>query len=186
MLLDFDQLYKENRMMVLRFLVNKTRNRSDSEELTNDIFIKVFNHLADYDANKSTFKTWLIAITNNSLTDYYRTKNGTNKAKAFSNMINTDDESDDEVYQVYQIPYRGANADALYDSKIILNNIDNAIESLNGNARLIAREFFINNLKHSEICDKLDLPLGTVKATINRIREKLQVALKAENEMCLG
>lgn len=182
-MLDFDELYKKKRVMVLNYLVCNTKNRLDSEELTDDIFIKVFKHLEQYDETRGTFNTWLTKITSRTLIDYYRTHGGTIKSKAFKDMINTDDESD-EVYQVYQIPYMGAKADSLYDLEFVQNKIDHTINNLKGISKDIAIESIYNDLNYQEISDKVGVPLGTIKGTLNRIREKLKTAL--ESEMCLA
>ncbi len=182
-MLDFDKLYKENKAMVLRYLVNKTKNRSDSEELVNDIFIKVFKHLNDYDETKSAFSTWLINITKNSLIDYYRLKGGSNKAKAFANMINTDSSMTNEVYQVFQVPDNGIKTDSLYDSHIINENTARQINALNGKYKEIAIDYFYNDLSYDEIQVKHELSLGTVKIRINRLRKQLQENLKNELQL---
>jgi RNA polymerase sigma-70 factor (ECF subfamily) len=182
-MLKFDKIYNENKAMVMRFLRTKIKNSSDIEELTDDIFIKVFNHLCDYDETKSNFNTWLINITKNTLIDYYRTKNGTQKAKAFANMINTDNSISEEIHMVYQVPDNGIKADSLHDSAIVVSNTDKAINSLKGVKKDIAIEFFYNDLQYEEIAEKLNLPLGTVKGNIFRIRETLQKSLKHELEL---
>lgn len=182
-MLDFNKLYNENNKMVLRYLTSKTKNYADAEELTNDIFLKVFKHLENFDETKSSFTTWLINISKNTLIDYYRLKGGSNKAKAFKNCINTDNAMTDEIYQVFQIPDKGIKSDSLYDTEIVINNTSKAINGLKGIAKDIAVEFFYNDLTYDEIQNKLDLPMGTVKGTINRVRIKLQCKLQKELDL---
>ncbi len=182
-MLDFDKLYIEHKPQILRYLNSKTRNINDSEELTNDIFIRVFNHLTEYDETKSAFNTWITNITKNVLIDYYRLKGGSKKAKAFKNSINTDDQMTDEIYQVFQIPDQGIKADSLHDSTIVVENTARAINCLKGVKKDIAIDFFYNDLTLNEIVDKTDLPLGTVKNYIFKIRKQLQGELKKEYEL---
>lgn len=182
-MLDFNKLYKENKPKLLRYLNTRTRNSSDAEELTNDVFIKVFNHLKEFDETKSAFNTWVTNITKNVLIDYYRLKGGSNKAKAFKNMVNTDDQMTDEIYQVFQIPDHGIKADSLHDSTIVVENTAKAINCLKGDKKDIAIDFFYNDLSYDEIADKTNLPLGTVKNYIFKIRKQLQSDLKKEYEL---
>ncbi len=182
-MLDFDKLYKEHKPQILRYLNSKIKNHSDAEELANDVFIRVFNHLNDYDETKSAFNTWITNITKNVLIDYFRLTGGSIKAKVIKTNVKIDDQKSDEIYQVFHVPDQGVKADSLYDTAYMIESTAQAINCLKGVKKEIAMDFFYNDLKMTEIAEKTDLPLGTVKNYIHMIRKQLQGDLKKEYEL---
>ncbi len=182
----FEVVYNEYFTKLVRYFQFKTQSKPDSEELANDVLIKVFTHLNDFDSEKSALETWIFNISKNTLIDYFRSKNATIKGNAMKYQISTDSTVDEEFFQVFQVPDKGIKADSLHDNAILSNSIKTALNGLKPAHKAIAVAFFVDELKLSEIVEKLELPLGTVKGTINRIREKLQSQLVNEYEMVCG
>ena len=196
----YEEIYNTYYSSVLNWISFKIKNKAIAEELANDVFIKAFKHinvedvndefamkfkdLKKYNPETCAFNTWLTWITGNTITDYYRTTNETIKAKASKENSCIEDQLGYDNSPVMQVIDKNCvRADSLYDTNIIGNNTMKAIEGLSNKQKSIAVEFFINELSHDEIVDKLNLPLGTVKATIFRIREKLQSVLKEEYQL---
>lgn len=179
--MSFEQVYKTYHASVLKWLAYKIKSRNDAEELANDVFLKVFNHLQEFDCSKSALQTWVFNITNNTLIDYYRKNNITAKGQAKKNQQSTDECFGDESASPFQVPdNRTATADVLMDLQTVGKNTLQAINNLKGNNKALAVEFFVNQLSYDEIAEKLSLPMGTVKGTINRIRETLKAKLQPE------
>lgn len=68
------ELYETFFRRVYNFIYSKVKNDADSDEITNEVFFKVFNHLEEY-SGKSPFAAWLFSTANHSIIDYYRRKN---------------------------------------------------------------------------------------------------------------
>lgn len=178
--MSFEQVYNKYHNQVLRWLSYKIKSKIDAEEMANDVMLKVFNHFHEFDSNKSAMQTWVFNITNNTLIDYYRKNNITFKGQAKKNLQSTDEcfDSDSPVFQVPD--NRTKTADVLMDLQLVGKNTLAAINGLNDTNKSLAIEFFINQLSYDEISEKLSLPMGTVKGTLNRIRQILQKKLKPE------
>ena len=69
-----EQLYRDFHEKVFRYLRSKLSDRELAEDLAQDVFVKAFEHLADFDEQKASASTWIFTITKNTLTDYFRTR----------------------------------------------------------------------------------------------------------------
>jgi len=73
----FGLLYDANVRRVYDFIYYRTHHRETAEDLTSDVFLKVFAKLADFDARKGTFTAWIYRIARNRVIDHYRASKGT-------------------------------------------------------------------------------------------------------------
>ena len=67
-----EQIYRDYYDKVYAYTVNRTRSREDAEDLTSEIFIKVYNKLESFDDKKAQLSTWIYQIAKHSVIDYYR------------------------------------------------------------------------------------------------------------------
>ena len=65
-------LYTEYRDKVSRYVFCKLRNKNDAEDLVSAIFLKVYENLDKFDASLASVSTWIYTITQNTVTDYFR------------------------------------------------------------------------------------------------------------------
>lgn len=176
---NFTELYNSNYSIIFNYIHKKMNytNKVDAvKELTNDVFIKANNHLINFDANKSSLKTWLCTIANNTIIDYYRANKNEN------NSVNIDNFVDAEGNEFLVIADT-TETDSEVNSNELMNGINNAFNSLKDNYKTIANLFFIEQKSHKEICEICNLPLNTVKVMILRCREKLQNTLQSERKI---
>lgn len=144
-----------------------------AEELTNDVFIKAQRHIEsdNYDVYKAKINTWLYFIAGNIVIDHFRTAHA-DKFTSVDNFV--DAESGKELFQIVD----NSNIDNVVNTELS-TSISNAIDSLKPKNREIAKLFFIEEKQYSEIAEILNMPLGSVKGTINRIRAMLQEQLQS-------
>ena len=70
----FEKLYHEYKTLVFNVALNYLQNIEDAEEITQDVFVKVYNSLENFN-QKSSYKTWIYRITINQCLDYIKQKN---------------------------------------------------------------------------------------------------------------
>jgi len=170
--MNFDQIYSENKLKVFNFILSRTNNREVSEELANDVFVKVAEFMEVFNPEKSKFQTWLYNIVHNRMTDYYRTA----AKKSSMNEIMLGDYVNDCGVETLQI-----QSDYFVDnieSSETMQKIDKAFAILNKVEREIAELYIMQDKQYQEIADLLDVPIGTVKGTLSRARGKMQTYLK--------
>ena len=66
------QLYEENFDKIYRYIVLKTGDRTEAEDMTQQVFLKAFKSISGYRSKGSPFSSWLFRIAHNQMVDYWR------------------------------------------------------------------------------------------------------------------
>lgn len=136
----------------------------EAEDLTQEIFLKLFNSLAKYDKNKN-FTAWLLTLAKNHLIDQYRKTKRERKER---------DDFDEHLLAA------GAQSDPEKNvlRKETQEKVWKGLNSLSAEVRmtLILRD--IQGKSYEEIAGILSLPSGTVKSRVNRGRLQLAKILR--------
>jgi RNA polymerase sigma-70 factor, ECF subfamily len=141
----------------------------ESEDLTQEIFIKVFRSLSSYKPESGALVTWMARVGRNHLIDQYR---------KFKTERTRTDSLEAEYESVAENPARYASPVETLEQRELSEQIHRALlripEDLRG--AVILRD--LEEFTYEEIADVLKLPLGTVKSRINRGRIELAKLLK--------
>jgi RNA polymerase sigma-70 factor, ECF subfamily len=167
------QLVRLHTRRVYNMCYRFTGNTAAAEDLTQEIFLRVYRTLSSYRAEFGAFGTWLTSVTRNMLVDHYRR----------GRRDRLTDSIDDEVRQLEEklspthTPERAALAAELSDQ------LQRGLARLSPDLReaVILRD--LQGLEYREIQAVLKVPEGTVKSRINRGRIELARILK---EMGVG
>ena len=143
-------------------------NINDVEDVLQEIFIKVFLNLNDYDLNLK-FSSWLYAIAHNETISFFRKKNvrpgvlslSTEDTEIFFSQL-ADDKDFVEIINRQD------------DIRII----NNALSLINPKYKEIITLKFLEEKSYTEISDILKIPEGTVATLINRGKKELRIALE--------
>ncbi|HRG59453.1 MAG TPA: sigma-70 family RNA polymerase sigma factor [Bacteroidia bacterium] len=161
--------YKESVYFMLLKMVN---NKDDADDLTIEAFGKAFNRLSQYTPNFA-FSTWLFKIATNNCIDFIRKKK--NNATVSINKPFENDEGG-EVSIDIKAPILDPEENFIKKQKNIL--MRDVVEKLKPKYRTLVEMRYFDELSYEEISEKLDLPLGTVKAQLFRARDLLYNILK--------
>ena len=162
----FEEIYKLYRGAIFNFIFLKLHNVEVSEELTNDVFMKANASMHLYNAEKSQLSTWLHNIAKNLVIDYYRA----DQSDKYINVSNFNDaETGKEVFQFAD----SQTTDSIMDNKELLANVQKAMSKLKPKYQKVAELHFIADKPYNEIAELLELPLGSVKGMVNRIKSML-------------
>ena len=166
---NFEEVYVKHQNDVKRYIFSKVKNIQTAEDITADTFIKVLKHLPEYNSSKSQLITWLFNIANNTLIDYYRTSH---RDKWF-NVDNFVSKTGRELFQIPDKRY-------IYtvENRELREKIRQSFRKLNPNHKNIAYLYFLRHKQYDEIALICQIPLGSVKGMLSRIREKLQAEIK--------
>jgi RNA polymerase sigma factor (sigma-70 family) len=168
-----DNLYKNHYKDIYKLILYKVHKAEIAEELTQDVFIKANEHLANYDVLKAKITTWLYTIANNKVIDYYRA-NKNNTTIHVSDFINA--ETGKETYTFIDTE----STESMTENSELKLKIEKAISTLKPNYKRMAELFFYENKQYSEIAIICNTPIGTVKGNLNRCRIILQEVLQKE------
>jgi RNA polymerase sigma-70 factor, ECF subfamily len=145
----------------------------DAEDLTQEIFIKIFQTLRSYDPTQGSFQTWLNRVSRNHLVDHYRR---TRKDRLTSPI-------EDEPMQLGEKPASGSSPAERVEWRERKELLQAGLDRLSPDMReaVILRD--LQDLDYQEIAQVLGVPEGTVKSRINRGRVELARVLKRMESM---
>lgn len=154
---DKGKLYSDYYGKVYGYIVSKINLPHDAEDLTADVFVKIYAKLDTFDESKSSLSTWIYTVTRNTLTDYFRTR------KVFAEIPET-------LTAEYSVEEEICNDEAL-------ENLADALETLPERERdiIILRYYSGKTLK--EISGKLGISYSYVKILQNKALEHLRKKL---------
>ena len=138
----------------------------EAEDLTQDIFLKIFKSLDTFD-RRANFQTWLISISRNLCIDHYRSVRKERKTIDRDVDANELTPASHEISPVQALEQR--------DRVVLLRQ---ALTALPETLRTAVLMRDIQELSYQEIADRLRLPEGTVKSRINRGRTELARQIK--------
>jgi RNA polymerase sigma factor (sigma-70 family) len=158
----WDEVVTQHSARVYRLAYRLTGNPHDAEDLTQEVFVRVFRSLASY--TPGTFEGWLHRITTNLFLDQAR-----RKAKIRFDALSDDAET--------RIPSRGLAPDVQVLDGLFDEDVETALAALPPDFRAAVVLCDIEGLSYEEIADVLDLKLGTVRSRIHRGRSMLRKSL---------
>lgn len=142
----------------------------NAPDVTQDVFIKVWKNIKNFDIEKSSFKTWLFTITRNTTIDFLRKK----KSIVFSSLDSEDFVFSENIRD--ENPLSDEEISKLEEKKIINKYLD----KLNEIEKTIIMLHFEEELTFKEIGEVLGKPLNTVKSYHRRGLLKLKDFLKED------
>jgi RNA polymerase sigma-70 factor (ECF subfamily) len=145
-----------------------TGRAEEAEDVTQEVFIKVFQTLKTYQATQGSFATWLNRVARNHLVDHYRRAR---KDRVTSSL-------EDELTEAEQKPSPHTEPTGQVESRERREVLQLALDKLSPDLReaVILRD--LHDLDYEEIAQVLSVPQGTVKSRINRGRLELGRVLK--------
>ena len=158
----WDEVVREHSARVYRLAYRLTGNQHDAEDLTQEVFVRVFRSLSSY--TPGTFEGWLHRITTNLFLDQAR-----RKSKIRFDSLGEDAET--------RLPSRSAGPDTQLLDTMFDDDVEEALAELPPDFRAAVVLCDVEGLSYEEIADVLDLKLGTVRSRIHRGRTMLRRAL---------
>ena len=142
----------------------------EAEDLTQEIFVKLFRALPTYD-RRASFETWLTRLSRNLCIDHYRRRR--RESETFITEIDPDAIPLDDLW---------SRPDATLEQRDDISMVRRALAKLPPTFREPVALRDIHELSYEQIACRLQLPEGTVKSRINRGRRELARHLKMLQE----
>ncbi len=142
----------------------------DAEDLTQEVFIKMYRTLNSYDVERGAFMTWVTTMTRNLLVDHFRKT----KQERLTDSLEASTTAEQEGPTLgEQIQDQGQLPDARQQIRETQEAVHQALQKLSPELReaVILRD--LQDMDYKEIAGVLRVPEGTVKSRINRGRTEL-------------
>ncbi|RNL77302.1 RNA polymerase sigma factor SigE [Nocardioides marmorisolisilvae] len=158
----WDQIVELHSARVYRLAYRLTGNAYDAEDLTQEVFVRVFRSLHTY--TPGTFEGWLHRITTNLFLDQAR-----RKSRIRFDALPEDADN--------RLPSPIATPDAAYLNQMFDADVEAALAALPPDFRAAVVLCDVEGLSYEEIADVLGVKMGTVRSRIHRGRSMLRKAL---------
>jgi RNA polymerase sigma-70 factor (ECF subfamily) len=147
-----------------------TGSGTDADDLTQEVFIKMYRTLNTYEAERGAFMTWVTTVTRNLLVDHFRK---TRLDRVTESLDTTASEHENALPLGDRIPDHGPAPDTKVQSREAREAVHEALQRLSPELReaVILRD--LQDMDYREIATVLRVPEGTVKSRINRGRAEL-------------
>jgi RNA polymerase sigma-70 factor (ECF subfamily) len=155
---------------VFSLIYRMLRDREQAEDLAQETFVRVFNHIDRYDP-KYKFSSWIFKIATNLTIDHIRKKEVATVSMDGSRYAVTADEIEASTIAIAS---DDENPEELLEAKELGSSIEEAIGALRAEYRTAILLRHVEGREYQEIADIMGLPLGTVKTFIHRARKELQ------------
>jgi RNA polymerase sigma-70 factor (ECF subfamily) len=150
-------------------LAYRFTSRTDSaEDLTQDVFIRVYRSLDQYDAKQGDLQNWLMRLARNLIIDDYRKRQRAPQDQA----------ADDLEDHKYHLRSADSSVQREMERRELGAQVQAGIDKLSADLRTCVILRDIEELSYQEIVDLLKIPEGTVKSRINRGRIELAKILR--------
>jgi RNA polymerase sigma-70 factor (ECF subfamily) len=147
---------------VYGFMLKRTENETNAEDITIETFSKAFDKIESYNP-EFQFNTWLIAIAKNVHIDLLRKK----KSSLFVEI------SEDDSHQAYTIADTSPSAEDMLIIEQNLSRLLQFIKALKPHYQEVIQLRYFQEMSYQEIADKIGEPLSNVKIKLLRAKKLL-------------
>ena len=164
----WDDLIRQYGRRVYALCYRFTNRENDAQDLTQEVFLRVFRTLGSFRAGEGCFGVWLTRLTRNLLVDHYRR----------TKQERVTDALDDKLAVLEERTAQSARTDGLLAGREAGELLQAALQKLSPELReaVILRD--LQEMEYREIAQVLQVPEGTVKSRLNRGRAELARVLK--------
>lgn len=159
----FSLLFKKYNHFVASLLYGYTKDWDEARDMTNFVFLKVYDKLSQF-STYTSFGGWLRILTNRVGIDYTRKmKNKRRTLDDSEDRLSLDDSNEQ-------------NEDDIVNH-LLMQQIFDFLETLKPEIKQIFEMFYLDNMTVETISQKLRIPTGTIKSHLARTRKKIQTKL---------
>ena len=166
----WEQIVQQYSRRIYNICYRFAGSADDAEDLTQEVFIRMYRTLNSYDTSRGAFVTWVTTITRNLLVDHFRRS----KIERLTDSLDASPSADEDALTLgEQIPDQGPAPEAQVQSVETRQVVHQALQKLSPELReaVILRD--LQDMDYRDIATVLKVPEGTVKSRINRGRTEL-------------
>jgi RNA polymerase sigma-70 factor, ECF subfamily len=172
----FEELYREHGKKILNLAQRMTGNEDDARDLTQEIFIKVYESLASFEG-KSNIYTWIYRIAVNHIFNHLSKMRRTRWLNVLNENI-MDALREEQVDPLYPVNSGEMPPDLQMEKREREKIVRQMIDSLHPKYRVPFLLFRYEELSYEEIASTLNLSLSAVEARIHRAKKQLVEKMK--------
>lgn len=155
---EFRKLVEQYHQPVFRFARNLIGDEHDAEDITQEVFLSAFDHLASYNAKRASLQTWLFTIARNRCVNYLKRSRPVIDGETIANTLPATSHDDCARNEFW-------------------SRLDAALDALPIEQKMAFVLAEIEGLAYADIAHIERTTLGTVKSRIHRAKQRLRSVL---------
>ena len=164
----FEQLYDRHSRIVYGLVLRILQQGSTAEEVVQDVFLQLWRNASQYQASRGPFVPWLLTLARNRALDQLRLKGERQRRR------------EEQTEEVPEVAIAAPEYERALDEKRRAEHVRALMSSLPASQKQCIELAYFEGLSHSEIAEKLQEPLGTVKSWIRNGLIRLKEGLRAQ------
>jgi RNA polymerase sigma-70 factor (ECF subfamily) len=164
-------LYDRYGRLVFSLAFQVIGDSAAAEEITQEVFLQVWNKASTYQPDQGKVVTWLISVARHRAIDALRRKG----ARPEGHAADLDGDNENEL-----VDPAGVEDQVMHSQRSLA--VRKAIASLPHDQRLALSMAYFKGMTHQEVADAIGEPLGTIKTRIRLAMIKLRQLLEEENQ----
>ena len=163
------ELYDRYGRVVYALILRVVRDTGIAEDLVQETFLRVWNRVGGFDADKGAIGPWLLAVARNRAIDYLRSASGRER-----NSLELEETEHPSLYRDME--------SEIFESDRA-RRVKAAVQKLSPQYRQVIELAYFEGLSHTEMAERMGQPLGTVKTwvrtALKMLRDDLGVVVPA-------
>ena len=166
----WEELVRQHTRRVYGLCYRFTGSDAEAQDLTQDVFLRIFRSLRSFRSTEGSFVTWLARLTRNLLIDHYRR----------TRQERVTDSIEEQLPMLEENMAASARPEGLVAGREASEILQAALQKLSPELRetVILRD--LQEMEYREIAQVLNVPEGTVKSRLNRGRAELARVLRKQ------
>jgi len=169
---EFDSIYHEYKNLVFNVSLHYLLNKEDAQDVAQEVFVKIYNHLHQYDSNTASLKTWIYRITINQSLDFLKARKTKKRFALITSLFHPD--SNEPIKEVAQFSHPGL----VMEEREALEELLKTIQSLPENQKTVIILSKIEDRQQKEVAEIMNISIKAVESLFQRAKQNIAKKLK--------
>ncbi len=167
----FETLFSRYGEAVCHHLVRMVRDRGAADDLTQEVFLRVWNRAAQWNG-RGPFRAWLFRIATNLALNHIRSVKR-RREQPMDPPSDVSDEEEENGVPGWMIDASALGPDAIFEQAEQYRLLNRFVEALPEEKREVFRMVYDAEMETREVAEKLGIPEGTVKSRMHHARKQI-------------
>jgi RNA polymerase sigma-70 factor, ECF subfamily len=165
----FESIYKQYKNLVFNVCLHYVLNKEDAQDVTQEVFVKIYHHHHQYKPETASLKTWIYRIAINQSLDFLKAKKTKKRFGFITSLFHPD--SNEPIHDV-------AHPGVAMEDKESLEELLVIIQSLPEKQKTAIILTKIEDRPQKEVAEIMEINIKAVESLINRAKQSIEKKLK--------
>jgi len=171
--ISFEAIYESHKKMVYNLALHYVQNIEQAQDITQEVFVKVYQHLPKYDPGSASLKTWISRITLNHCLDQLRAKKTKRRFAFITNLFQQNSNTPLVELAVWNHPGVAA------EDKEQLQKLFKLINELPEKQKTVLILCKIDDRPQQEVAEIMGMHLKAIESLLQRAKQNLEKKISA-------